>query len=536
VWIKHSVILGLRRRELPQLCLLVVYSPVDPSSVKRAMPAGRDITDRLFASCSLGAFDAVPPDVVETILGSLDLRTLCTTRLVCKLFRASASQFLHSLKLFPKDVRFHRKPNFSNFPKLSGVSLLDVAEVDFPLLAQPAVRDAVTHVRLVLGRVHPSQETVGAPMPPLPNLVSLTVLNSDMGKCVPFPLTLKELYLDERTSYPHADVSALTGLTRLHVNLFDDMRTLFDGLTAMTTLRHLEISGPKLLIPVLEKLTQLTHLRFRIREGGQNVLLTRLTCLGKLLHLEIKSDDESMGLEQSNEVDRIVRGITSLKSLSLGLRHGRGSSLLSTGSVSALSHLTALRLNGGPESASSLSGFYLEGLRCLTFSAFGLERDLGGTLGRATALTKLSVSCGQLGAVSVSRAISSMPQLREMSLCISTTAGYDPRTFQAIGLLTSLTSLSWNGGEVTNADMEACVGLRKLRLLKIMAGQALYPSVRVSPETFLAVARLPELARFDMRVTLGSDRGRIRTLLDFERRSKGWPPLDLYLFGFSSTL
>jgi hypothetical protein len=106
------------------------------ASTKRAMLAGRGTTERVFGSCSLRAFNAVPPDVVETILGCLDLRTLCTTRLVCKLFRTTASHFLHSLKLSPEDFRFRRKLNFSNFPDLRQVSLLDVKAVDFPLLAQ----------------------------------------------------------------------------------------------------------------------------------------------------------------------------------------------------------------------------------------------------------------------------------------------------------------------------------------------------------------------------------------------------------------
>jgi hypothetical protein len=513
-------------------------------SVKGALLADMDLTDSLFVSCSLGAFHPVPPEVVEAILGSLDLRTLCAARLVCKLFRASASQFLHSLKLSPKGLRLHRITNFSNFPKLRRVTMLDVSEADFPLLACPAVGDAVTHMTLVLGRVSASLEMGGASMPPLPNLVSLTVLYNNVNNPFKIPLTVKELFLDNYVAYPNAvNLIALTRLTCLRVNLYLDRQNPFEGLTALATLQQLDIGGPKSLIPFLGKLTLLTHLHFRITAGGPDLdpslTFIPLTCLGKLVHLGIKSHDTSMSVQHVSEVSRTAEALTLLKSLALGLVHGPAGSLLDAHAVRALSRLTGLGLSGSSVDASSLSWFYLEGLQSLTLQrAAGLERGLVATLGRATALTKLSLSYGERGAVfgrtaGVRLAISCMPQLRELSLSMENRAPHDPWSFEAIRLLTSLTSLSWEGGQVTNADLEVCLGLRNLHVLKIMPGRSGgYPPRRVDPDTCVALAKLPELARFEMRGAFGIDRGPIIALIESDRRSKGWPPLELYFFSF----
>jgi hypothetical protein len=359
-------------------------------------------------------------------------------------------------------------------------------------------------------------------MPLLPNLVSLTVLNSNVGEHFQIPVTLKELSF-EYSCCRYEDLTALTRLTCLRVSIFSNMHNFFRGLTALTTLHHLEIEGPRSLIPLVGKLTRLTHLQVRIYSGDPDMRLTPPTCLEKLVHLGIKSHDEGMRRHHINNLGRTVEAITSLKSLSLGLVHGPVMGLLHGCSVSALSRLTALGLDGLSMDASELC---VEGLQSLSMHAGGLQRNLVDILGQATALTKLSLSHVGLGATGLKLAgTSRLSRLQELSLHIAITASYDPGRFEAIGLLTSLTSLSWQGGLVNDADMEACLGLRKLRLLRIMAKSC------VSPKALVAVAKLPELARLGMRVRFGGDRERVRALLDADRHAKGWPALELYMYG-----
>jgi hypothetical protein len=81
-----------------------------------------------------------------------------------------------------------------------------------------------------------------------------------------------------------------------------------------------------------------------------------------------------MSVQHVYEVSRTAEALTSLKSLSLGLVCGPAGSLLDAHAVRVLSRLTALGLSGSSVDASSLSGFYLEGLQALTLQrAAGLE-------------------------------------------------------------------------------------------------------------------------------------------------------------------
>ncbi len=102
--------------------------------------------DGLMVGCRLGAFDSLPTELWETIIGYLDVRNLCMARLVCTLFCNAASRFLHSVQISGDDLRSAAP---ITFPKLSQVRLSCGYGDDFSVIAQPPFRDAVTHLGVV---------------------------------------------------------------------------------------------------------------------------------------------------------------------------------------------------------------------------------------------------------------------------------------------------------------------------------------------------------------------------------------------------
>jgi hypothetical protein len=170
-------------------------------------------TKTLVLSCSLGPFEYLPPELLETILGTLDVRTLCTARLVCTRFSVAASRFICSITLSAKDLRSRPNTNLDSFPKLSQVT--DVAERDYGVVAHPLVRDAATEVLLLL---QPAKCWSPLPrLPPLPNLVSVTVPKYSRLQGLFFPQTLQELNLGPPVlcsdAHPLTRLTRLTGLT-----------------------------------------------------------------------------------------------------------------------------------------------------------------------------------------------------------------------------------------------------------------------------------------------------------------------------------
>ncbi len=132
--------------------------------------------------------------MLDKVLGFLDVWTLCTARLVCSRFCAAASNFITSIYLSATSILHEPGTNFNSFPNLARLSVSIHRKNAFQVLARPAVRDAVTHLKLV------QKQVPFPPLPPLPNLISLTVCDSgvERGFCqgLLFPATLQELVLD----------------------------------------------------------------------------------------------------------------------------------------------------------------------------------------------------------------------------------------------------------------------------------------------------------------------------------------------------
>jgi hypothetical protein len=183
----------------------------------------------------------------------------------------------------------------------------------------------------------------------------------------------------------------------------------------------------------------------------------------------------------------------------------------------------------------------MEGLQSLTLKCMHeLGREGISALRRATGLTHLRLSCHELiwgfgvqdsgvRPEELGLALSGMSRLQalrlDVNVCPSTSC------YSAIGLLTALTSLEVGRGYVTNADVEACLNLKKLRVVSFWPWP--HGSCDVTPETLVAMAKLPELTKLHVNLCCSSQRvslkNEILAVIRPARHAKGWPALNVYL-------
>ncbi len=229
------------------------------------------------------------------------------------------------------------------------------------------------------------------------------------------------------------------------------------------------------------------------------------TRLHNQVHLDLDIGPESpLDRELTPQQFRTIGAITSLRCLRLQMmQHPQLPSL----SFIFPTPFTRLVLRSFHPNKSFLRGFRIEGLRDLNLDCM---RELGSdgvaALGRATGLTHLRLSyyirgaCVAPGEVGI--ALSLMSRLRALSLDSGEVPA--PSCVKAIGLLTDLTSLKWAGKYLTNADVQAWLGLRKLRVLSITSQHGAPSDHRISADTFFVLVKLSELRHLSIRENFGS--------------------------------
>ncbi len=238
-----------------------------------------------------------------------------------------------------------------------------------------------------------------------------------------------------------------------------------EALTTLTTLQKLEIRGPLSLLPVVGKLTMLTHLC--LRTPGPELDLSPFTRLRNLVHLQVDSEQTRMVAQHFQSLGAII----TLRSLRLNLTATPRVAGLEAYGLSAMSRLTSLALRFNAPDMPFVAGFNLEGLESLTLtSSRDLYADGVTILGRATSLTELGLRYGEWAPshvpVEVGLALSRMSRLQALSFEDASSSSATS-CFKAIGLLTGLTSLMWDGSYIANTELKACLGLKKLRFLRI---------------------------------------------------------------------
>jgi hypothetical protein len=127
--------------------------------------------------CRLGQFEPLPPELRESIISSLDVRMLCTARLVCRPFRQTASSplgaGLTSLTLSAGYLRSHLDVNFGNLPNVKRVTIshVDCEAGNLEMLGHHNICNAVTDLKVVNYRETPATST----LPEISNLRAMTV-------------------------------------------------------------------------------------------------------------------------------------------------------------------------------------------------------------------------------------------------------------------------------------------------------------------------------------------------------------------------
>jgi hypothetical protein len=483
--------------------------------------------------------DRFPPEILEKVLGSLDMRTLCTARLVCKTLSSAASRWVHSIRVSAEYLREHPDTNFGHFPCLAQVAIAGILIEDLPLLALPAVANAVTDVDIQLVD-HPLSSSRGPrpTLPRFPNMRSMEIRRFELDNDFDFPPSLQKLVLEDWLCDRNGDaVLRLTGLTSLRLAVYDRQHSAhaFEGLTTLTGLRKLDITGPASMLPCMGALLLLTHLDWachphRDSPDTQPIDLAPLTRLQDLVHLGVY-----MYLDSGLILDHVVTiGLmTSLRSLKL---RGKRVALvdLDTSLLTPLSRLTKLFLEEGCMDLSSLQRMNIEGLQDLTLlEAHRWGPEVASVLHRATRLEHLHFTWsyrggGRMEAGALVLALSQMSRLQSLLLAPGWLRYQS--CFQAIGLLTGLTSLHYSGSDISPADVEECARLTKLRTLTLLPND-FSPCGPITSDEFLAVAMLPELKS----LVLGKQLGfwGYPATHDFAqwyngpRHCKGWPPLEL---------
>jgi hypothetical protein len=473
--------------------------------------------------------DFLPPELLELIIRRLDVRSLCTARLVCTDFCLVASNWVKSVKASGDQLQSYPDTHFDCFPYLSRVTIFGVKKEHVPLLAVPALGHAVTHLTLefdwsTLGEAPPPI------LPPLPNLRVLRTGRIGLDNTFQFPPSLQELHLSDPVSKINGDpLTRLTLLTSLSLPC-GHRDPPFEGLSHLTALRQLDIGGTPSILPFVGALSLLTHLEWMCF-NSPTCDLTPFMHLQKLEHLHIMSSRFVMELDHF----RAIGQISSLRSLILD---AEGPRLLLDADLSLLkplSRLTLLEQSSCCMDGRSLLSMNIEGLKTLNLGEAGMlgnGTEAVSILQRAIGCETLHFSWGRRSNATVdvtplSVALSGLTALQTLKLNTNQLRG---SCFEAIGLLTGLLYFHWKGDYVTNADVMACTRMRSLRMLSLLPAR-FSPYGPITLDGFLGLARLPELHWLQLHMFMGiwgtAVTPDIKAQMDGGRLSRGLPPLDL---------
>jgi hypothetical protein len=356
--------------------------------------------DFLYAYCTTGGVSELPGDLLWTILGLLDLRTLCTARLVCKHVRQLGAARLKTLQL---DCEALEQNATTDLRRLSSVTRLDVlisSACRLYLLAHPNIAPVITHVRLQQVSARDSGETEGlACLPLLPRLrsLSLRTADGDVSNIGLLLVGLEELEINNPSLWPKppgvidasllSRLCKLTSLTSLTVDMAVGAAGSVGFLASLRNLRSLHLGCCPSVFGVLSTMPMLTSLTWVVDDSriDRRRFFNDLTRMTGLLQLKVSYDGDNLTHE---DLTCIAPGtkLTCLDLSGCGLDpFGDGKSALVP-----LTNLVSLGLQGDCVGLPVLATLKLEQFHGLT-----LTEVEGDTLvwRRATGLTHLELSC-----------------------------------------------------------------------------------------------------------------------------------------------
>ncbi len=494
-------------------------------------------TDASFLMCRAGALGTLPEEMLWTILGYLDVRTLCTACCVCKRFRQCGQGHFKTLRLNCAALRQNLETNFTQFSGLTRLCVSLESETRLPLLTQPGVAPLVTHIRLD----HTSPEDKHhaerlARLALLPKLRSVAIPGKMTDVIQFLPVGLEKLIL-LRPIRKGASVSPLTRLSGLtSLALHGELHAApppssLRGLSTLHNLRSLSLRGFPSSLHVLSTLTMLSSLTWVgalciSRDLGS--VFPGLAHLTGLSRLKV-SRTWGLGLDCIAQID-FLTGLTSLDLSECGLARD----VIDVPALAPLTRLVSVGLFSGFGARSYLPSLNIEALESLTLSNSGGDVRV---LHRATGLTHFEPAHDlkhfpvRLGLV-----VAIMSRLRSLSLCLT---GHDPGAALALvtghpwhafhlsdvlGSLTNLTKLKYAGPFTEARDMAACVSLPSLQDLEFHSMQGV---TLASLPALQAMSGLTKLTLRHSLIHVVDLTPKVRAAFDAPRLLRGWPPLKI---------
>ncbi len=480
-------------------------------------------TDFLYGFCRLSLLDHLPEELLWTICGFLDVRTLCTARLVCTTLHQGATAHICKLHLDGRSLEQDLVPDFRQFSGLTDLAITLTRKTPLFHVAHPGFAPFVTHVELDAG-YDLGDAKVLAPLRDLPKLASLTLnpLEDDRCNLALLPSGLETLTVRGPEGLSWAEMEDVRPLNRfpnlksLTMDMVEGAGACLGVLTTLHNLVSLDMSTcPSALglVRVLTGLTSLSWLVYGVANQSEPMFqeVSHLTGLSEL-HVSCWWDNIT------HDSLACIAHLTRLTHLDLGDR-SLASCVAGSTAIVPLTRLVCLEIECGTVGRSQLSCLNLKALKSLTMH--NLQGPIH-VLFRATRLTRLEMHCVSRGSVQqLSASLVQMIQLQALTL-LNTCEEFQLNCI--LCALTNLTKLDYDGPFVPSRDLKACAALPGLRSLRLL-GQ-----LEVTRACLPALQEMTGLTHLHLQYTGIAARHLTREVLsgfNVERRRRGWPDLKI---------
>jgi hypothetical protein len=465
--------------------------------------------------------ERLPDELLWTILGLLDVRTLCTARLVCASFHQSATPHIKKLQVGGATLQQENVPDFRRFPGLTHLAITFTHGTPLCCLQNPRTAPYVSHVNL--DSSHDTQNAeVLARLTDLPKLrsVCLEPVKGDQCKLSLLPsglehLAVREPFL-ERDSAGMQDatgLSRLTNLRSLEMDMGMGAGASLGVLTSLRNLKSLTISTGPWALGVVRFLTSLTSLTWALLAESNQRMFHDIAYLTRLSRLHF-----SGGRHIRHASIACIAHLTSLSHLDMGHHKLARCAARSTALV-PLTGLVSLEMSCKGVGKSLLSCLNIKALKALTLHEAQGHIDF---VARATGLTRLEVNGDWDRSVQgLSATVARLAGLQDLSL-------HSPGEGFQLNLLlrtvTNLTRLEYGGGSMKGRDLRACGSLPYLRTLCLNGLEDITPACLPALQEMTGLTQLRLVCTGIAPKHLTPD---VIAGFNAERCRRGWPDLKI---------
>jgi hypothetical protein len=476
----------------------------------------------------------LPEELQWVIMGFLDVRSLCTARLVSKDFHRSAACHLKALWI---NCTSPQQPPTTRFTQLSALTHVEVSvedDVQLHLLGNTRIAPFITQVKVkrVTGVNTLAPLSLACPagqLAPndlahlhlLPKLRSLS-LEDGVSKVELLPVRLEELELWGGNTGSVSPLTRLLGLTSLTIEVMGGTVSSLVSLTSLISLRSLRIMcefRPPAMLSILTTLTALSLLIRGARTDGGSIF-SDLVHLTRLSNLRVPLSTVGLRLEDLACFAHLTK-LTGLRLDSSTLAECVADSSV----LVPLTGLVSLGICGGPLGISLLSKMNVKACKWLALTASCGDISV---LERARTLTRLNLDWSRDAAgylPELGPTLARMSGLIDLALHLEDDAD-SLGVFQLSTVLPALTNLTWLDykGNFTVGDLEACARLPSLRNLVLRGTRGV---TAACVPALQAMSGLDKLTLLNTGIHKDELKPEVRAGFDVERLSRGWARLKL---------